>query len=61
MSAKPVWSFFKGAGLGMMLGCVAGAVGQTAIQKNKKGLKKNIGKALHNMGELVDNVTGILG
>ena len=44
--------------LGVAVGCIAGAVGSRAMH-GKKSLKKNVGKALRNVGELVDNVTGM--
>ena len=48
----------KGIGIGMALGCVAGAVGSYYLYDNKKGLKRNMGKALRSVGDLVDQVTG---
>ena len=51
--------FMKGIGMGLAVGCVAGAVGSTYMHSNKKGLKKNVGKALRNVGDLMDNVTGM--
>ena len=50
--------FMKGIGMGVAVGCVAGAMGSKAMH-GKKRLKKNVGKALRNVGELVDNVTGM--
>ncbi len=52
-------SFVKGAGIGMVIGAVAGMVGYGYMQSHKKGLKKNISKTLRNMGDLVDNVSGM--
>ena len=60
MSNKPIVNFVKGVGMGMAVGAIAGAVGQSMMQKNKRGIKKNVGKALRNMGALVDNVTGMM-
>ncbi len=60
MNNKPVMNFVKGVGMGMAVGAIAGAVGQSMMHKNKRGIKKNVGKALRNMGELVDNVTGMI-
>ncbi len=51
--------FMKGIGAGVAVGCVAGALGSMYMRNNKKGMKKNIGKALRNVGNLVDNVTGM--
>ncbi len=47
----------KGVGVGMALGCVAGAVGSYYLYDNRKGIKKNMGKALRSVGDLVDDVT----
>ena len=55
---KGVMGFMKGVGMGVAVGCIAGAVGSRAMH-GKKSLKKNVGKALRNVGELVDNVTGM--
>ncbi|MCL2885084.1 MAG: hypothetical protein FWF49_06330 [Oscillospiraceae bacterium] len=55
--SKGVSGFMRGMGIGMAVGCVAGAVGSRAVTANKKGIKHNIGKALRNVGEVVDNVS----
>ena len=55
---KGVMGFMKGVGMGVAVGCIAGAVGSRAMH-GKKSLKKNVGKALRNVGELVDNVPGM--
>jgi len=47
----------KGIGIGMALGCVAGAVGSYYLYDNRKGIKRNMGRALRSVGELVDTVT----
>ena len=60
MSHKLFVNFVKGVGMGMVVGAVAGAVGQSMMHKNKRGIKKNVGKALRNMGALVDNVTDMM-
>ena len=55
-------SFVKGAGIGMLVGSMAGMAGYGYMQSHKKGMKKNVNKAskaLRNMGELVDNVTSM--
>lgn len=49
--------FVKGMGIGAAIGCTAGAVGAYYVQKNKKGIKRNAGRALHSFGDLLDNVT----
>ncbi len=52
-----VMKFVKGMGLGIVVGCMAGAVGNQYMHSGKKGLKKNVGKALKNMSQLVEEVS----
>lgn len=52
-------SFVKGASIGLLMGSVAGMAGYGYVHSHKKGMKKNVSKALRNMGDLVDNVTGM--
>ena len=47
----------KGMGMGVALGCTAGVIGTCYVKKNKKGLKRNAGKTLHSIGDLLENVT----
>ena len=56
---RGVTCFMKGIGMGIAVGCIAGAVGNSYMHSNKKGLKKNVGKALRNVGDLMDNVTSM--
>ncbi len=56
---KGINRFVRGVGMGAMVGIAVGAVGSMYVRKNKKGLKKNIGKALRNVGDLVDDVSGM--
>ena len=56
---KVIMTFVKGAGMGIAVGCIAGAVGNSYMHANKKGLKKNVGKALRNVGDFMDNVTNM--
>lgn len=55
--SRGIMKFVKGMGVGLMVGCVAGAVGNQYMHSGKKGLKKNVNKALKNMSELVDEVS----
>ncbi|MCD8088432.1 MAG: hypothetical protein LUE22_07590 [Oscillospiraceae bacterium] len=48
-------SFFKGIGVGLMVGSM---VGMAAAPRKKK---LNIGKALKSMGDVVDSVAGSMG
>ncbi|MBQ1204188.1 MAG: hypothetical protein II363_03790 [Clostridia bacterium] len=54
---KNIGQFMKGMGMGVALGCTAGVVGTCYMKKNKKGVKHNAGKALHSIGDLLENVT----
>ncbi len=54
---KTMGDFMKGMGMGVALGCTAGIVGTCYMKKNKKGLKHNAGKAMHSIGDLLENVT----
>ena len=47
--------FIRGAGIGIAAGVAIGAVG-SALIKNNKGVRKNAGKALRAVGDLVENV-----
>ena len=51
--------FMKGMGWGLAVGCVAGAVGECYMRKRRRGLKKNMGKALKNVSELVEEVSDL--
>lgn len=54
---KSFGDFMKGVGMGAVIGCTAGIVGTCYVKKNKKGIKRNAGKALHSIGDLLENVT----
>lgn len=49
-------SFLKGVGIGIMVG---GAIGATAIGQ-KKSSRGTIGRALKNLGNLVEDVTDVI-
>lgn len=55
MSTK-MMKFCKGMLVGMMAGTAVGAVGVCYLHSHKKGLKRSVGKALHSVGDLVDQV-----
>lgn len=55
--SKTMGDFMKGMGMGVALGCTAGVMGTCYVKKNKKGIKHNAGKALHSIGDLLENVT----
>lgn len=54
---KSLGEFMKGMGMGVAVGCAAGIVGTCMVKKNRKGLKYTAGKAMHSIGDLLDNVT----
>lgn len=56
--AKGMMKLVKGMGIGMALGCMAGAVGSYYLYENRKGFKKNMGKTLRSVGDLVNDITG---
>ena len=45
--------------MGAIIGIAAGAAASMFIRANKKGLKKNVGKALRNVSNLVDDVSAM--
>ncbi len=55
---KNMMKMAKGVGIGMALGCVAGAIGSYYLYDNHKSVKRNMGRALRSVGDLVDTVTG---
>ncbi len=48
--------FLKGMGLGLAAGCAVGVMGVCYMKRHRKGMKRNVSKALRNMSELVDSV-----
>lgn len=47
--------FIKGIGTGLAVGAVVAAMG-SSMMKNKKSLKRNAGKAIRAVGDIMDNV-----
>lgn len=54
--SKCMMNFMRGMGIGLAVGCLVGSVGNQYMHSGKKGLKKNLGKALKNMSDLVEEV-----
>lgn len=56
-------NFLKGMGFGVAAGMAVGAIVSATMcccmKRRRHGFKYNMGKALHNMGELVDSMTGM--
>lgn len=51
------FNFVKGMGIGIAVGCMAGAVGNQYMHSGKKGMKRNVEKALKNMSGLVEEIS----
>jgi len=56
---KTIRGFVKGAWIGIMLGCAAGIIGSCYVKDHRRGVKKNVGKALHSVSSLVESVTSM--
>lgn len=54
---KMFGNFMKGMGMGVAVGCAVGVFGTCYMHKNKKGIKRNAGRTLHSIGDLLENVT----
>jgi hypothetical protein len=54
--AKNAMSMVKGVGLGMLAGAAVAMVGERVAKTDKKHLKKNAGKAVRAVGDLIDGV-----
>ncbi|MBR2406281.1 MAG: hypothetical protein IKB04_04470 [Clostridia bacterium] len=53
---KSLMNFAKGMGLGIAVGCMAGAVANQYVHSGKRGMKKTVGKAMKNLSELVEDL-----
>jgi len=51
-------SFFKGVGVGMALGAAAGML--ATPQSRKKIMKSKAGKAIHAIGDIVENISDMI-
>ena len=49
-------NFVKGIGTGIAAGIALGVVGSRLMVANKKTIKRNAGKAMHAVGDLLENV-----
>ena len=52
---KSIMKFAKGMGLGLAVGCMAGAVANQYMHTGKRGMKKTVGKAMKNLSELAQD------
>ena len=48
--------FVKGLGWGIAVGCVAGVIGDQCMRNSRRGLKRNMSKALKNVSDLMEEV-----
>lgn len=53
---KTLMNFAKGMGLGLAVGCLAGAVANQYVHSGKKGMKKTVGKAMKNLSEFAEDI-----
>ena len=53
---KNTMNVVKGVGLGMIAGATVAVVGERMMKTDKKQMKKNAGKAIRDMGEVIDGV-----
>ncbi len=53
---KNTMNVVKGVGLGMIAGATVAVVGERMMKTDKKQMKKNAGKAIRAMGEVIDGV-----
>lgn len=53
---KNTMNMVKGVGLGMLAGAAVTMVGSQMMKTDKKQLKKNAGKAIKAMGDVIDGV-----
>ena len=51
-----IGKFLKGMGLGLMVGCMAGAAANQCMQTGRRGMKKSISRAMKNMSRLAEEV-----
>ena len=51
--------FLRGMGMGLLVGMAMGVAGCCYMKQHKRGLKRNVGRALRNVSDLVDNVNGM--
>lgn len=53
---KGTMKFVSGIGAGMLAGVAVATVGSKMMKGKNKHFKRNAGKALHTVGDLIDNV-----
>ena len=57
---KGTAGFMKGMGTGLMVGMVAGVMGDMVVHSNKKTLKKKASKAVKAVGNIMDDVSNMM-
>ncbi len=58
MCRSTMWAI-KGLLAGVALGMAAGVAGSCFFRHNRRGVKRHIGRALRNIGDLADNMIGM--
>lgn len=53
---RKVCGFIKGSMVGLLAGSVLGAMGMHYMHHNRRGVKRNVGRALRTVGDLTDSL-----
>ncbi len=56
MMKRSFCGLLKGIGIGMVIGSMAGTAASCYMHGHRKGIKKNVGRALRTVGDLSDSV-----
>ena len=56
MMTRSGMKFLKGMGIGLAVGCAVGVAGVCYARQHRRGMKRNVSKALRHMSELADSV-----
>lgn len=59
MIKRSFCGFLKGMGIGVMLGSMVGTAATCYMHSHRKGVKKNVGRALRTVGDLTDSIVGM--
>ncbi len=57
--SRMLCGFFKGLTVGIVAGGMLGVLLTCYMHRNRRGLKRNVGHALHTVGDLADSVLGM--
>ena len=53
---KRMFNFAKAMGLGLAVGCMAGAVANQYMHSGKRGVKKTVNRAMKNLSDLAEDL-----